>query len=87
MMALMVIVMVIASKRAMNKEKAGEVKKEKGDKVNPYKEAKSTGKSVKEIVERENKKKAKAAKKQKAMEDAKEDKSEDVEEGIYDGNA
>lgn len=83
MMALMVIVMVIASKRAMNKEKAGEVKKEKGDKVNPYKEAKSTGKSVKEIVERENKKKAKAAKKQKAMEDAKEDKGENVEEGIY----
>ena len=83
MMALMVIVMVVASKRAMNKEKAGEMKKEKGDKVNPYKEAKSTGKSVKEIVERENKKKAKAARKQKAAEEEREDTNTEIDEGIY----
>lgn len=58
MMVVMIGGMLIISKRSVKKA-SEEVKKE--EKVNPYKEAKKTGKSVEEIVEKDQKKKAKAA--------------------------
>jgi hypothetical protein len=45
-----------SAKKAMEKEND---QKQKKDTVNPYKEAKRTGKSVEEIVEKDKKKKAK----------------------------
>lgn len=60
MMAVMIVGMIYftsrSTKKAMEKEKAASGKE---DTVNPYKEAKKTGKSVKEIVEMEEAKKAK----------------------------
>lgn len=58
MMVLMVGGMVIISSRSAKKA-AEENNKRKDEKVNPYKEAKKTGKSVEEIVEKDKKKKAK----------------------------
>jgi len=64
----------------------GQEEQKKEETVNPYKEAKRTGKSVEEIVERENKKKEKAAERA-AKEEAKHDEEEDdepyLEEGHY----
>ncbi len=72
MMIVMIVGMVFFSvrstKKAMEKEQE---QKNKQDTVNPYKEAKRTGKSVEEIVEKDKKKKAKqaeAAAKQRAKE-------------------
>ena len=58
MMALMVVGMVFASSRAMKKDKEADEKK-KTEKVNPYKVAKKTGKSVEDVVAAEKKKKEK----------------------------
>ncbi len=62
MMVVMIVGMVFFStrsaKKAMEKENEAKGKKET---VNPYKEAKRTGKSVEEIVARDNKRKAKQA--------------------------
>lgn len=70
MMLLMVGVMVVATaKTAKNKKEEDSTKeKTKEEKVNPYKKARETGKSVEEIVAKEEKKKAKAAKKAEAAE-------------------
>lgn len=66
MMAVMVVVMVIATKRGLtdeNKRREEQQKREKKEnaKVNPYKVAKETGKSVEEVVAQEEKRKAKLA--------------------------
>lgn len=62
MMAVMMVGMIFFSSRSMKKQ----MEKEKADKgkqdtVNPYKEAKRTGKSVEEIVEKDKKNKEKQA--------------------------
>lgn len=61
MMGVMVVTMVVFSTREAKKkeEKASFDKNKKEKSVNPYKEAKKTGKSVEEIVAAEEKKKAK----------------------------
>lgn len=67
--------MIITTRTA--KKAAEEEAKKKQEKVNPYKEAKKTGKSVESIVEKDQKKKAKeaekAARKAKADADAEEE--------------
>lgn len=65
---------VITSRSA--KKATEEVKRE--EKVNPYKEAKKTGKSVEEIVEKDKKKKAKEA--AKAAKEAAENETDDYDE-------
>lgn len=68
-------VMMIVTARNAGKKAQEETQKE--EKVNPYKEAKKTGKSVEEIVEKDQKEKAKraekAAKKAAALEDEEDD--------------
>ncbi len=66
MMVVMVVGMVFFTTRSQ-KKKAEKEEKEKSNPagVNPYKEAKATGKSVEEIVAREAKKKAKEEEKKK----------------------
>ncbi len=64
MMGVMVVVMVLATKRGLTDENKRREEKEKREKkenakVNPYKVAKETGKSVEEVVAAEEKKKAK----------------------------
>ncbi len=64
MMGVMVVAMVIATKRGLtdeNKRREEQKKKEKkqSEKVNPYKVAKETGKTVEEVVAEQEKKKAK----------------------------
>jgi hypothetical protein len=60
MMVVMFGGMIIVSSRAARKN-AEEEKKKRDEKVNPYKEAKKTGKSVEEIVEKDQKRKEKLA--------------------------
>lgn len=62
MMVVMMVGMIFFSSRSMKKQMEKE-KKEKGkqETVNPYKEAKRTGKSVEEIVEKDKKNKEKQA--------------------------
>lgn len=62
MMVVMMVAMVFFSSKSMKKQMEKE-KNEKGkqDTVNPYKEAKRTGKSVEEIVEKDKKNKEKQA--------------------------
>ena len=70
MMVVMFGGMMVISTRAAKKAAADKTGKQ-DDRVNPYKEAKRTGKSVEEIVEKDNKRKAKQAEaleKQKAKE-------------------
>ena len=83
MMVIMIGSMVVITTRSARKAGEEEVKKRE-EKVNPYKEAKKTGKSVEEIVEKDRKKKEKVAKEaakaaeKKAMEEAEyEDDSDD----------
>lgn len=59
MMALVIVVMIVASRKAMKKRKEEASGNNRTSKVNPYKEAKKTGKSVSEIVEKDKKRKAK----------------------------
>lgn len=59
MMGVMIIAMVFFSTREAKKKKEKETYEKKEKKVDPYKEAKRTGKSVEEIVAAEEKKKAK----------------------------
>ena len=59
MMGVMVIGMVFFSSREAKRQKEKETPEKKHKAVNPYKEAKRTGKSVEEIVAAEEKKKAK----------------------------
>lgn len=63
MMIVMIVGMVFFSSRSAKKaaEKEKEASGKKSAPVNPYKEAKRTGKSVEEIVAKEEKKKAKQA--------------------------
>ena len=68
--------MVVGRKSA---QKADEETKKRDDKVNPYKEAKRTGKSVEEIVEKDQKKKAKLAEKE-----AREAEKDDDDDDYYD---
>jgi hypothetical protein len=66
-MGVMIVGMIIFSSRSMKKQMAKENQaKGKVDAVNPYKEAKKTGKSVEEIVAKDKKAKAKSAAKAKA---------------------
>lgn len=68
MMGVMVVAMIFASSRAMKKEKEEAAKHPgKTDRVNPYKKAKETGKSVEEIVAKDKEQKAKAAAEAAAM--------------------
>lgn len=80
MMALMVVGIIIASSRAMKKEKKDENSK-KNEKVNPYKVAKQTGKSVEDVVASDKKKKAKeeAARMAELDDDYYDDEDEEVE--------
>ena len=57
MMVVMFGGMIVVTSKAAKKNIEEERKKQ--DKVNPYKEAKKTGKSVEEIVEKDQKRKAK----------------------------
>lgn len=70
--------MIVISSRSM--KKAGEEAKKEA-RVNPYKEAKKTGKSVEEIVEKDRKKKAKEAERAaKAEEEKRAEEEEEYEE-------
>ncbi|MEG0156836.1 MAG: hypothetical protein RR661_04220, partial [Anaerovoracaceae bacterium] len=60
MMGVMLVGMIFFTSREAKKQVA-ETAKKKDEKVNPYKVAKETGKSVEEIVEKEKKKKEKQA--------------------------
>lgn len=84
-MGMMVVIfggmMVITAKNA--KKKAEEDGKTKEEKVNPYKEAKRTGKSVEEIVEREQKEKEKRAAKAAKKAAAEEDEDDYYDDGKY----
>ncbi|MDO4546439.1 MAG: Ig-like domain-containing protein [Bacillota bacterium] len=75
MMGVMMVGMIFFSSRSMKKQQEKErAEKGKRDTVNPYKEAKRTGKSVEEIVERDQKakeKEAAAAAKRKAKQQGK----------------
>ncbi|MDD6920357.1 MAG: hypothetical protein PUI85_04010 [Eubacteriales bacterium] len=62
MMLVMVVGMIVFSSRSMKKQMKDQ-EKQKTEKVNPYKVAKKTGKSVEDVVNIENKKKEKAQKK------------------------
>lgn len=84
--------MVMTTKAATTEaKKQAEAMREKESKVNPYKEAKKTGKSVEAIVEQDQKDKAKAAAKaaKKAAKEAEEEYNFDFddfdfeEEGVY----
>lgn len=78
--AMMVMSMKSAKKAAEEQQKA-----RKEEKVNPYKEAKRTGKTVEEIVEQDQRNKAKQAEKEarKAAKEAEKDDYEYIEEGVY----
>lgn len=83
MMVIMIGSMIVITTRSARKAGEEETRKRE-EKVNPYKEAKKTGKSVEEIVERDRKKKEKAAKEaakaaeKKAMEEAEYEDDDDV---------
>ena len=78
MMVAMIVVMIFFTMRGNKKEAEKNPKKE--EKVNPYKEAKRTGKSVEEIVAKDEKAKAKKAAKEAkiAEEEAKEREKEEA---------
>lgn len=77
MMGVMMVGMVFFSSKSMKRQQEKEkAAKGKVDTVNPYKEAKRTGKSVEEIVERDRKNKEKQAAAQ-AKKKAKEKKEEE----------
>ena len=61
LMALMMVGMVFFTVRSSKKKDEEEKKKAEKGPVNPYKEAKKSGKSIEEIVAKDNKKKAKKA--------------------------
>ncbi|MGI6737120.1 MAG: Ig-like domain-containing protein [Anaerovoracaceae bacterium] len=61
MMGVMVVGMIFMTQREQKRQQKEE-KEQSGEPINPYKEAKRTGKTVEEIVAREEKKKARAAK-------------------------
>lgn len=79
MMVVMFAGMIIATSKAAKKQVEEERKKQ--SKVNPYKEAKKTGKSVEEIVEKDQKRKAKEA--EKAARKAAEEDDDDEDNGNY----
>ena len=69
---------------AKNAKKQAEAdKKTKEEKVNPYKEAKKTGKSVEEIVERDQKEKEKRAAKAAKKAAAEEEEDDYYDDGKY----
>ena len=68
---------------ARNAKKKGEQQNQKEEKVNPYKEAKKTGKSVEEIVEKDQKEKAKRAAKAAKKAAAEEDDDDYYDDGNY----
>ena len=61
MMVFLVIIMIITTKQAKRKAQKEAEEKDKKRKVNPYKVSKETGKSVTEIVEKDEKQKRKKA--------------------------
>jgi hypothetical protein len=61
MMGVMLVGMIVFSTVSMRRQAKKAVESDESGKVNPYKVAKQTGKSVEEVVEREAKKKKKAA--------------------------
>lgn len=83
LMGVMYAGIIVFSMRSARKKEA-EGGKTADSKVNPYKEAKKTGKSVEEIVEKDQAKKAKAAEKAARLAAENEDDEEDYhEEGRY----
>ncbi len=85
MMGVMFVAIFFFSQKAMKKDSNKE-KEVTIETVNPYKEAKRTGKSVEEIIEQEKKKKekaeAKAAKKAAKKKDGQEDEEEDDDDDL-----
>ncbi len=80
MMAVMFGGIFFFSSRSMKKQQQEDEKEKKRAKVNPYEEARRTGKSVEEIIAREEKQKAKdAAKKQKREEARRKQEAEELE--------
>ncbi len=83
MMVVMFGGMMVISTRAAKKAAADKTGKQ-DDRVNPYKEAKRTGKSVEEIVEKDQKRKARQAEKAaKEAEDDEEEYDDEDEENKY----
>lgn len=83
MMVVMFGGMMVISTRAAKKAAADKTGKQ-DDRVNPYKEAKRTGKSVEEIVEKDQKRKARQAEKAaKETEDDEEEYDDEDEENKY----
>lgn len=84
MMFVMFGAIMVISMRGAKKEAQKQQAAKKDDKVNPYKEAKRTGKSVEEIVEQDKKNKARQAEKaaRKAEREA-DDYDDSPEDGIY----
>ena len=68
---------------SLRSAKKGAEKAAKEAKVNPYKEAKKTGKSVEEIVEKDQKRKERLAKKAEEEDDDDDDDEDYIEEGHY----
>lgn len=81
MLAIFGGMMIMTARNAKKKE--DEAKKAKEEKVNPYKEAKRTGKSVEEIVEREQKEKEKRAAKAAKKAAAEEEEDDYYDDGKY----
>ena len=81
MLAIFGGMMIMTAKNA--KKQAEADKKTKEEKVNPYKEAKKTGKSVEEIVEREQKEKEKRAAKAAKKAAAEEEEDDYYDDGKY----
>lgn len=84
MMFVMFGAIMVISMRGAKKEAQKQQAAKKDEKVNPYKEAKRTGKSVEEIVEQDKKNKARQAEKA-ARKAAKENDDYDdyIEDGVY----
>ena len=68
---------------SLRNAKKGAEKQAKEAKVNPYKEHKKTGKSVEEIVEKDQKRKEKLARKAEEDDDDDDDDDDYIEEGHY----
>lgn len=91
LMGVMVVFMIVFTVRSSKKEaakKEDEKKKKQPETVNPYKVAKKTGKSVEEIVRKDQEKKAKqaAAEERKKARDEKTNSREQAVEDIAGGN-
>ena len=85
MMFVMFGSIMFISMKGAKKQAAEQAQRQREEKVNPYKEAKRTGKSVEEIVEQDRKNKEKQAAKEarKAAREADDDYDDYIEDGVY----